>query len=129
MLKILLKFNDVVLKTFQIDKEDITIGRDVENDIQIDNLAVSGHHARISEHRSRYYIEDLNSTNGTYINEKRITTGALKDNDAVTIGKHTLVIHIEHQKHKRHGLNIKEMDSTMELDTKRHREMLKKEKQ
>lgn len=128
MLKILLKFSDTVLETFQFDKAEITVGRYVNNDIQIDNLAVSGRHARIRKHGGNYLVEDLESTNGTYLNEKKITKETLKNNDAVTVGKHTLVVQIKKQKGKSPALNVEEMDRTMELDTKRHKEMLKEEK-
>ena len=72
MLQILLKFNKSVLKVFQSDKAEITIGRNIKNDLQIDNLAVSNFHARINRSQDKYFIEDLNSTNGTYINEEKI---------------------------------------------------------
>ncbi len=127
MLKVLLKFNDEVLETFQIDNPQTDVGRNAENDICIDNLAVSSRHARISNEQGQYLIEDLNSTNGTYVNEKRITKKTLKNNDTVTIGKHTLVICVEQQGVETPNLGIQEIDRTMELDTKRHKEMLKKE--
>ncbi len=71
MLTIELKFNNAVLKTIETDKEIITIGRNVKNDIQIDNLSVSKQHARIVKRQGKYFIEDMKSTNGTYLNEKK----------------------------------------------------------
>ena len=121
MLQILLKFHDEVLKTFQMDRGKVTIGRNADNDIQIDNLAVSAYHARIMEHRGHILIEDLTSTNGTFVNDKRIAKGALKDNDAVTIGIHTLVVHTEKGKRKSSRCNTEEIDPTMQLETKRHK--------
>ena len=59
MLSIELKFNNAVLKTIETDKEVITIGRNVKNDIQIDNLSVSKQHARIVKHQGKYFIEDM----------------------------------------------------------------------
>jgi pSer/pThr/pTyr-binding forkhead associated (FHA) protein len=126
MVQIQLKFNGEVLRTFQMDKRKITIGRNGDNDIQIDNLAVSAYHARIIEHRGHFSIEDLTSTNGTFVNEKRIAKGALKNNDAVTIGKHTLLVNTGKQKGKRPRRNAKEIEPTMELETKRHKKMLRK---
>jgi pSer/pThr/pTyr-binding forkhead associated (FHA) protein len=126
MLQILLEFNNEVLKTFQIDKRKVTIGRNADNDIQIDNLAVSAYHARIMEHRGHILIEDLTSTNGTFVNDKRTAKGALKNNDAVTIGKHTLLVHTGKGKRKSSRGNTAEIDPTMELETKRHKKMLRK---
>jgi len=90
MLKIELKFRDKVLKHLETDKSKITIGRGMKNDIQIDNLGVSKEHAEILRHSGHYTIEDLKSTNGTFLNEKQITKAKLNPNDIVTIGKHTL---------------------------------------
>jgi pSer/pThr/pTyr-binding forkhead associated (FHA) protein len=130
MIRILVKFNDAVLKEIESDKEEVTIGRNKENDIQIENLAVSGRHARIKRHRNDYFIEDLNSTNGTFVNEKRISTEVLKNSDAVTIGKHTLFVLFEKGKKGHQGLDIRqnEMNKTMKLDTRRHKEMIKKQR-
>ena len=95
MLQIVLKFKDTVLKTVETDRDQIAIGRKKKNDIQIDNLQVSNEHARIVKHGSNYFIEDLNSTNGTFLNNEKIIKEPLRENDTITIGKHTLVIHIE----------------------------------
>ncbi len=130
MIRILMKFKDTVLKDIQCGKEEITIGRNKDNDIQIENLAVSGRHARIKKNRNDYFIEDLKSTNGTFLNEKRISKEVLKNNDAVTIGKHTLSILLEKNKNDRQGLNVcrNEMNKTMKLDTRHHKEMIKKQR-
>jgi len=93
MLTILLKFNDKILKTIESDKNEIMIGRNAANDIAIENLAVSKQHARIVKQDEAYYIEDLDSTNGTYLNKIRITKKDLKNNDIIIIGKHSLEIH------------------------------------
>ncbi|MCK4986327.1 MAG: FHA domain-containing protein [Desulfobacterales bacterium] len=94
MLKIELKFKDRVLKHFETDKSEITIGRGTNNDIQIDNLAVSKTHAKIIRHPDHYTVVDLKSTNGTLLNNKQITKANLNPNDIVTIGKHTLQINL-----------------------------------
>ncbi len=91
MAKLLLKFGSSILKELPVDKEVITIGRKPGNDIQIDNLAVSGFHAKIGRTAGQYFIEDLNSTNGTFVAHKRISRCALRNNDDITIGKHTLI--------------------------------------
>ena len=95
MIKILLKYKQKVLKTFEIDKDEITIGRVKSNDIHINNLAVSKHHARILKNQGNYLIEDLKSTNGTYLNTVRIISRYLKDSDVINIGKYTLVVNIK----------------------------------
>ncbi|MGI9302019.1 MAG: FHA domain-containing protein [Gammaproteobacteria bacterium] len=75
---------------YMLDKECMTIGRKPDNDIQIDNLAVSGHHAQVITILNDSFLEDLNSTNGTYVNSKLIKKHALKDSDLITVGKHQL---------------------------------------
>jgi pSer/pThr/pTyr-binding forkhead associated (FHA) protein len=92
MLKIELKFKDKVLKHIDTDKSEITIGRAANNDIQIDNLAVSNNHAKLVKQSGAYRVEDLNSTNGTYLNDISIQKANLNPNDIVTIGKHDLKI-------------------------------------
>ncbi|MBT8350415.1 MAG: FHA domain-containing protein, partial [Deltaproteobacteria bacterium] len=74
MIKILLKSNQKVLKTFETDKDKITIGRFKSNDIHINNPAVSRQHAQIIKNQNNYLIEDLKSTNGTYLNKVRTAT-------------------------------------------------------
>jgi pSer/pThr/pTyr-binding forkhead associated (FHA) protein len=73
-----------------MDKEVITVGRKPGNNIVIDNLAVSGFHAKIVHEAGQYFIEDLNSTNGTFVARKRVSKCPLRDSDEITIGKHTL---------------------------------------
>lgn len=97
MIKLELKFKDAILKEFVTDKNEIAIGRDSGNDICIDNLAVSSRHARVLKRPddNKYAIEDLNSSNGTYLNGMEVMTQVLNNNDQVTIGKHT--IHVIYQ--------------------------------
>jgi pSer/pThr/pTyr-binding forkhead associated (FHA) protein len=90
MTKIILKFKDAVLKEVPVEKELITIGRKPDNDIEIDNLAVSGHHARIFKAGDWFLIEDLDSLNGTFVNGKMIQESPLKNGDEILIGKHVL---------------------------------------
>jgi hypothetical protein len=94
-LKILLRYKNELLKTFNIDKDEIAIGRLENNDIQIDNRAVSRQHARIIRNKGNYLIEDLKSTNGIYLNKVKIISRYLKDGDVINIGKHTLVVNIK----------------------------------
>lgn len=126
MLTILLKFNDKLLKTIETDKEVITIGRNADNDIQIDNLSVSKKHAKITYDKGGYYIEDLNSTNGTYLNEKMISKGQMNHQDVVTVGKHTLEFLLD----KMYSIDTAQesINDTMMLTTEKHKAMLRRQK-
>lgn len=92
MAKVLLKFRDLVVSETLIGKTALTIGRDAGNDIQIDNPAVSGVHARIWSEGDAVYIEDAGSLNGTFVNGEKITRSAVGEKDEVTIGRHSLKI-------------------------------------
>jgi pSer/pThr/pTyr-binding forkhead associated (FHA) protein len=96
MAKLVLSLNGVVQGEYQITKERTTIGRKPDNDIQVDNLAVSGKHALIITILDDSFLEDLGSTNGTYVNGKLIKKHALRDGDVVGIGKHELKYVNEH---------------------------------
>ena len=100
MIKLELKFKDKVLKKIETEKPEITIGRSTDTDIQIDNLAVSKQHARLIKQKDQYAVEDLNSTNGTFLNDGKVTRAILKHNDIVTVGKHTLAIYYEEESKK-----------------------------
>ncbi len=67
------------------------IGRKKANDIVIDNLAVSGFHAQIDSVSNTFVLRDLDSTNGTFVNDKKITLHTLQHNDSILIGKHELI--------------------------------------
>jgi pSer/pThr/pTyr-binding forkhead associated (FHA) protein len=91
MIKLQLMLKDLILKEFLTDKNEIAIGRDSSNDLCIDNLAASSRHARLFKGPNNHFaIEDLNSTNGTYVNGKKIMTQVLDNEDQITIGKHTI---------------------------------------
>jgi pSer/pThr/pTyr-binding forkhead associated (FHA) protein len=90
MAKLVLSFNGETVNEYDLDKEIITIGRKPDNDIHIDNLAVSGNHAKVLTILNDSFIEDLNSTNGTYINGEKIAKHALKNGESIVIGKHEL---------------------------------------
>ena len=87
---LVLTLNQSVLGEFSLDKERLLIGRKPENDIQVDNLAVSGQHAAIITILNDSFLEDLDSTNGTFVNGKLVKKHALKHGDVITIGKHEL---------------------------------------
>lgn len=95
MAKLFLKFEAAVLKEVPLTDAMITIGRLPDNVIQVDNLAVSGHHAKIYRDGENYVIEDNNSLNGSFVNNRRISKAVLKDGDQVLIGKHTIAFQDE----------------------------------
>ena len=88
--KLVVSLDAVVIKDVQITKDKTTLGRRPYNDIVIDNLAVSGEHAVLQMVGADVFIEDLNSTNGTYINGKAIKKQLLTHNDTVEIGKYKI---------------------------------------
>ena len=88
--KLVVSLDGVVIKEVQITKDKTTLGRRPYNDIVIDNLAVSGEHAVLQMLGADVFIEDLNSTNGTYINGKAVKKQLLVHNDTVEIGKYKI---------------------------------------
>jgi len=90
MAKLILSVDGQVLKEHVLSKERTLIGRKPHNDIQIDNLAVSGEHAAIITILNDSFIEDLGSTNGTMVNGKPVKKHFLQANDVIEIGKHKL---------------------------------------
>jgi pSer/pThr/pTyr-binding forkhead associated (FHA) protein len=131
MAKLILKFDQSVLKEVPLSQGVITIGRLPDNIIHVDNLAVSGHHAKIYWEQDKYVVEDNNSLNGTYLNNRRISKSALKDKDAILIGKHTVSFIDEWNDGpgpatvpEKTGPALPKMEATMMLDTKKAKEML-----
>jgi len=90
MARLILSLEGHVLAEYNMTKERYTLGRLPDNDVRIDNPAVSGHHALIINILNDSFLEDLNSTNGTYVNGKLIKKHALQHGDVVTIGHHHL---------------------------------------
>ncbi len=90
MAKLILSMDNLVLKEIPLNKERTTIGRKAHNDIQIDNLAVSGEHAVIVSILNDSFLEDLNSTNGTFVNGQQIKKHFLQNNDVIELGKYRL---------------------------------------
>jgi len=92
MAKIILMLKDKVLREIQLGEQELGIGRDPDNAIQLENPAVSRYHAEIYLQGYAWYVEDKRSTNGTYVNGAFLTwKSALNHNDRITVGKHTLV--------------------------------------
>src|SRR5581483_2712222 len=133
MAKLYLKFEQAVLKEFDLkDGSSITIGRLPDNGVHIDNLAVSGHHARIVWESDHFTLEDNNSLNGTFVNNRRVSRVPLKHGDAVLIGKHTITYWDEarkaaadpHQEVTQAPAPVASMEATVVLDTRKAKEMM-----
>jgi hypothetical protein len=90
MARLVLSLDSAVMAEYNMNKERYTIGRLPDNDIRIDNPAVSGHHSLIINILNDSFLEDLNSTNGTYVNGKLIKKHALQHGDVITVGHHQL---------------------------------------
>ena len=129
MPKLTLKFKENVLGEFELAKgRSLTIGRIDSNDVLIENLAVSGHHAKIDSVGDGYLLTDLQSKNGSFVNDQPVTSHWLQHNDRILIGKHTLVFQYlkgEERPTAAAGAGGG-MDQTMVMDTGQYRKMMKK---
>ena len=126
MLSVLLKLQNTVIKEFKTDQNEIIIGRDPDNDIQIDNIAISRKHARIVKNPNDYIIEDMNSVNGIFINGKKINKKFLKTNDEIIIGKYSMQIILEDDAAIRKKKKIKGIDSTFRMGPSEYQKILRK---
>jgi pSer/pThr/pTyr-binding forkhead associated (FHA) protein len=128
--KVLLKFDDRVLDECVIGHRGVTIGRLPDNQIVIDNPAVSGHHARVFMEGDRAILEDLKSTNGTFVNGKPVTRHVLEHGDAALIGKHTIAydgLSLDPAADVREsGPAVPDLGGTRMLETEQHKAMLSK---
>ncbi|MBN2418515.1 MAG: FHA domain-containing protein [Deltaproteobacteria bacterium] len=129
MARLILMFNNQVVKEYPLLKDSITIGRNEDNIITVDNLAVSGYHARIDAAGKDYILTDLQSTNGTFVNDKKVISHKLVHGDNVIVGKH-LILFVGEGKEapavKAPGQKM-DMDKTMMLDTAKQKELLAKQ--
>jgi pSer/pThr/pTyr-binding forkhead associated (FHA) protein len=125
MAKVLLKFKDAVLKEVLLEKEITTIGRKNDNDIVIDNIGVSGFHARIVKEDEYFILEDLNSLNGTFVDGKKISKAVLNNGDVILIGKHTIDFVAEAQDQPaRPSVRGISMNETMVIDPRDQEKIL-----
>jgi hypothetical protein len=128
MSRLLLKFESATLKEVPLGTRPVTIGRAPDNDIQIDNLAVSNYHARVYVEAGSLVVEDLNSLNGSFLNEIRVERAMLKDGDTILIGKHHIIVDQEHDAAPSLDAIRKapapRVNETMVLDTEERRKML-----
>jgi pSer/pThr/pTyr-binding forkhead associated (FHA) protein len=122
-------FNNQVVKEYPLMKESITIGRNEDNTITVDNLAVSGYHARIDAAGKDFILTDLQSTNGTFVNDKKVISHKLAHGDNVIVGKH-LILFVGEGKEApviKSADKKMDMDKTMMLDTAKQKELLAKQ--
>jgi predicted component of type VI protein secretion system len=129
--KLYLTFEGNTLKEVAVTQSgSISIGRLPDNHLPVDNLAVSGHHAKVYYEGDHYWVEDNSSLNGTYLNNQRITKSQLKDGDKILVGKHTIEFKDEwHEDNTGEaeaeaGPIVPQMQSTMVLDTKKAKELM-----
>ena len=121
-----LKFKQNKIADHPLEKgKSVTIGRRKNNDIVIENLAVSGHHAKIDTVGDGFVLTDLQSKNGCFVNEQLVTSHWLKHGDIINIGKHTLVFSYQ-EGEDRPPDEDGNMDQTMVMDTPKHRKMVAK---
>ncbi len=129
MPKLTLKFEDRVIKEVAVGTQAVIIGRSPDTDIQIDNLAVSTNHAKVFVEEGRLVVEDMNSLNGTFVNNQRVQRTILKTGDSILIGKHHLVVDDSWDAGGAPVPEVKKViapkvQETMVLDSKKRMEML-----
>jgi pSer/pThr/pTyr-binding forkhead associated (FHA) protein len=122
MPKLTLQFEGRLLKEYSVGVG-LTIGRSPDNTVIIDNPAVSGHHARLFSESGAVILEDLNSTNGTFVNGQHTTRRVLRSGDVVMVGKHQLVFE-NTQEWSAPPPQLPALGDTVYLDTKQHRALL-----
>ncbi|HGG61085.1 MAG TPA: FHA domain-containing protein [Gammaproteobacteria bacterium] len=90
MAQLILSTDGEIVDTFPLETDVVTIGRHEDNDIHIDCMSVSGFHSRVVKVANEYFIEDLKSTNHTFVNSDQVTMAPLSDGDVLTLGSHSL---------------------------------------
>ncbi|HEY2461345.1 MAG TPA: FHA domain-containing protein [Candidatus Acidoferrum sp.] len=128
MAKLSLMFEEKLVKEVPVGSRPVSIGRSPDNDLPVDNLAVSNHHARVYFEAGRLVVEDLDSLNGTFVNDLRVERATLHDGDSIWIGKHHIKVDSTHdapiQWDAGRKANAPLINETMVLDTKQRRDML-----
>ncbi len=128
MPKIALNYKNKAIGAHQLQKGmSFTIGRRDDNDVVIDDPAVSGHHAKIDSLGDRFVIIDLKSKNGTFVNERLVESHWLNDGDVVTIAGYALVIEFS-ENELRHAKKTDGFDETQAMSSTDHRRMMAKSK-
>lgn len=119
-----LSLKNKLIKAYKLKKGGaLTIGRRENNDIVIDDAAVSGHHAKIDYLGERLILTDLQSKNGSFVNEQLVHSHWLKDEDVITIGEHSLLLHYD-SKEQTPADDVEDFDETQAINTTQHRRMM-----
>ena len=128
MAKLTLMFEDKLVKEVPIGGRPVGIGRSPDNDLPVDNLAVSNYHARVYFDAGRLVVEDLDSLNGTFVNDLRVERATLHDGDSIHVGKHHIKVDATGDApvpwDSGRKTSAPRINETMVLDTKERREML-----
>jgi pSer/pThr/pTyr-binding forkhead associated (FHA) protein len=124
MPEILVKYEDKLIERVVTEKKRISVGRTQDNDIILDNKAVSRKHALIEFDEKSALVIDNESLNGVFVNSRKVSEEVLKDNDKITIGKFDLIYHQDTPKENQ----LIELDGTMVLNTKKQKQLLEKDK-
>src|SRR5580698_6421094 len=128
MAKLSLMFEEKLVKEVPVGARPVTIGRSPDNDLPVDNLAISNYHARVYFEAGRLVVEDLDSLNGTFVDDLRVERATLHDGDSIWVGKHHIKVDavgdapVPWDSVKKP--NAPSINETMVLDTKKRREML-----
>ncbi len=131
MAKLVLKFENAILKEVAVGSSEVSIGRSPENSIVIDNPAVSNHHARVFLEEGRLMLQDFGSLNGTFVNGQRVKMAQLKATDSIAVGKHTLIVtdasqHVGTVEYQAPKPVVPKINETVMLDTRERREFMEK---
>lgn len=119
-----LYFKENNLGEYLLEKgQSLTIGRKENNDISIENLAVSGHHAKIDSVGDGFVLSDLQSTNGSFVNNQQVSTQRLRHGDSITIGKHHLIFTYGEDEERPDDGIPEEMEQPAMMDTQKHQDM------
>jgi pSer/pThr/pTyr-binding forkhead associated (FHA) protein len=130
MAKLTLMFENKLVKEVPIGSRPVGIGRSPDNDLPVDNLAVSNYHARVYVEAGRLVVEDLDSLNGTFVNDLRVERATLHDGDSIWVGKHHIKVDASGDttalgdSGRKGGAVAPRINETMVLDTKARRDML-----
>jgi pSer/pThr/pTyr-binding forkhead associated (FHA) protein len=118
--KLLVKLHGQASKIIELATECFAVGRKADNDLAIDDQSISGHHARIIKIQSVFFLEDLKSTNGTSVNERRVDRHQLRDGDVISIGRHRLIFQDTSTAETTRSSVSTDMDKTMILSGRTH---------
>jgi pSer/pThr/pTyr-binding forkhead associated (FHA) protein len=128
MAKLSLMFDEKLVKEVPVGGRPVSIGRSPDNDLPVDNLAVSNYHARVYFEGGRLVVEDLDSLNGTFVNDLRIERATLHDGDSIWIGKHHIKVDATGEApvswDSGRKANAPRINETMVLDTKERRNLM-----